>query len=618
MAQALIGYLEQQRIERDGVERPFFAGCFGIFGHGNLAGIGQALQEHPGFRFCPFRNEQAMVHAAVGYARMKNRLGAIACTTSIGPGATNLVTGAALATINRIPVLLLPGDCFARRNLAPVLQQLESEHGQDASVNDCLRPVSRYFDRISRPEQLIYSLPEAMRTLTSPAATGAVTLALPQDVQAEAGDYPPGLFEPRVWSVPRPRADADALERALALLRSCRRPLIVAGGGVIYSEACATLAAFAAQTGIPVAETQAGKGTLPCDHPLLLGGLGVTGTSAANAIAAHADLVLGIGTRYSDFTTASKTLFEDPGVRFVNINVVELDAFKHDGLALCADARATLEELAPRIASHGWSVDSAYRELTARLRAAWELEVDRACVSEGGLPAQAEVIAALNSFAGPRDVVVNAAGSAPGDLHKLWRARDSKAYHLEYGYSCMGYEIPGGLGVKLADPEREVYVVIGDGSYLMMASDLTTAIQERIKLTVILIDNHGFASIGALSRSLGSAGFGTSFRERSPDGVLAGGVLAVDYVANAASLGARALRARTIGELQAALTEAKTSRETTVIVIETDPDRKLGAGGASWDVAVAEVSTMPAVQRARAAYEELRQRERCYHGEVRR
>jgi len=616
-AQALIGYLKQQRVERDGVERPFFAGCFGIFGHGNVAGVGQALQENPDFRFCPFRNEQAMVHAAVGYARMKNRLGAFACTTSIGPGATNLVTGAALATINRIPVLLLPGDTYARRNVAPVLQQLESEHAQEVSVNDCLRPVSRYFDRILRPEQLVASLPEVMRTLTSPVATGAVTLALPQDVQAEAADFPAGLFEPRVWRVPRPRADADALARAVAMIRESRRPLIVAGGGAIYSEACAALAALAARCGIPVAETQAGKGALPFDHAMSLGAIGVTGTTAANRIAAEADLVIGIGTRYSDFTTASKTLFEDPAVRFLNINVTELDAFKHDGLALCADARATLEELAPALAD--WRVGAEYRARIARLREEWEAELERACAaSSDGLPGQPEVLAALNAFVGPRDVVVGAAGSAPGDLHRLWRARDSKAYHLEYGYSCMGYEIPGGLGVKLADPEREVYVVIGDGSYLMMASDLTTAVQEGIRLTVLLIDNHGFASIGALSSSLGSGGFGTALRRRGAGG-LEGEVLPVDLCANVASLGARAVRARDLAELRAALAEASASREpVNVIVIETDRSRRLNAGGASWDVAVAEVSTMPSVQRARVAYHELRQRERSYHAEVRR
>jgi 3D-(3,5/4)-trihydroxycyclohexane-1,2-dione acylhydrolase (decyclizing) len=616
MAQALIGYLKQQRVERDGVERPFFGGCLGIFGHGNVAGVGQALQENPDFRFRPFRNEQAMVHAAVGYARMRNRLGAMACTTSIGPGATNLVTGAALATINRIPVLLLPGDTFARRNVAPVLQQLELEHAPELTVNDCLRPVSRYFDRVSRPEQLVHSLPEAMRTLLSPAATGAVTLALPQDVQAEAHDYPAGLFEPRVWSVPRPRADLAALERAVALIRGCERPLIIAGGGVIYSEACAALATLAAHTGIPVAETQAGKGALPCDHPQLLGAIGVTGSAPANAIASRADLVIGIGTRYSDFTTASKTLFEAPAVRFLNVNVAELDAFKHDGISLVADARAALDELAPRLA--GFTVPAGYRDEVERLRGAWDRDVQRACTPSepGQRPGQAEVIATLNEATGPRDVVVNAAGSAPADLHKLWRTRDPKGYHVEYGYSCMGYEIPGGLGIKLADPEREVYVVIGDGSYLMMASDLVTAVQERVKLTVVVIDNHGYASIGALSRSLGSEGFGTSLVRADAAG---GGPLAVDLAANAASLGAHATRARSIDELRAALADARGARDrVSVIVIETDPARRLTIGGAGWDVAVAEVSTMPAVQRARAAHDELRRRERCYHGEVRR
>jgi len=613
-AQALVGYLRAQHVERDGVERPFFAGCLGIFGHGNVAGIGQALQQGGELRYIPMRNEQAMVHTAVGYARMKNRMATFACTSSIGPGATNLVTGAALATINRVPVLLLPGDIFARRNVGPVLQQLESERSRDVSVNDCLRPVSRYWDRINRPDQLTWALPEAMRVLTSPADTGAVTLALPQDVQAEAHDYPAGLFEKRVWHIPRQRADRVALARAAALIRAARRPLIVAGGGVIYSEACAELARLAGRTGIPVGETQAGKGALGADHPCCLGGIGVTGTACANAIAEGADLVIGIGTRYSDFTTASKTAFQHPGLRFVNINVAELDAHKHGGVSLVADARATLEELAPLLEGH--RVPVAYAEEITRRRGEWEAELARLTAPGAKeLPSQAEVIAALGAAAGPTGVVVNAAGSAPGDLHKLWRSGDSKSYHVEYGYSCMGYEIPGGLGIKLAAPEREVFVLIGDGSYLMMSQDLVTCVQEGIKLTVVLVDNHGYASIGSLSRSLGSGGFGTALRGRGSDGTLAGEVLPVDFVMNARSLGAVARRARTARELRQALAEARDERRPTVIVVETDPERRVPAYDTWWDVPVAEVSEMASVRRARAAFEEAARRERCYHGE---
>jgi 3D-(3,5/4)-trihydroxycyclohexane-1,2-dione acylhydrolase (decyclizing) len=613
MAQALVGYLKRQHVERDGEERRFFAGCFGIFGHGNVAGIGQALQQNSDFPYAPFRNEQAMVHAAVGYARMKNRLGALACTTSIGPGATNLVTGAALATINRVPVLLLPGDIFARRNVAPVLQQLEWEHSQDVSVNDCLRPVSRYWDRINRPDQLVWALPEAMRTLTSPADTGAVTLALPQDVQAEAFDYPAGLFERRVWHVPRPRADLESLRCAAAMIRESRRPMIIAGGGVIYSEASLALAALVSRTGIPVGETQAGKGALPFDHDQCLGGVGVTGTLCANRIAREADLVIGIGTRYSDFTTASKTAFQHPELRFININVAELDSYKHDALSLAADARVTLEELEPLL--EGYRIAPAYAEEIARLREEWEAEVDRIYDARHTPLGQGEVIGTLNAFVGPTDVVVNAAGSAPGDLHKLWRTKDPKGYHLEYGYSCMGYEIPGGLGVKLAAPEREVYVVVGDGSYLMMSGDLVTAIQEGVKLTVLLVDNRGFCSIGGLSQSLGSEGFGTELRYRSAAGDLDGETLPLDFAANAASLGAHALRARTVEELERALAEARTSPRTAVIVVETDREQRVGGYESWWDVPVAEVSKMESVARARAAYEEARADERCFHGE---
>src|SRR5579859_2834931 len=467
MAQAIIAFLKNQYVERDGVELPFFAGCFGIFGHGNIAGIGQALQQMPEFRYYQARNEQAMVHAATAYAKTRNRMQALVCTSSIGPGATNMVTGAATATINRLPVLLLPGDIFARRNVAPVLQQLESAHTQDISVNDCFKPVSRYWDRISRPEQLLTALPEAMRVMTSAAETGAVTLSLPQDVQAEALEFPSPFFEKRVWRVPRQRGDAHAMQRAADMVRAARQPLLIAGGGVLYSEASEALAKFVEQTGIPVAETQAGKGSLPFDHPQSLGAMGVTGTPGANLLARDADLIIGVGTRYADFTTASKTAFQNPAVKFVNINVAEFDAEKHLGLPLVADAKVALEELTRAV--EGYRIREEYQKRIRRFREEWEREVDRLFQLHHGPPvSQSEIIGVVNSVSEPRDVVVCAAGSLPGDLHKLWRVRDPTGYHVDYGYSCMGYEIAGGLGVKMAAPDREVYVMVGDGSYLMM------------------------------------------------------------------------------------------------------------------------------------------------------
>ncbi|MFQ5923293.1 MAG: 3D-(3,5/4)-trihydroxycyclohexane-1,2-dione acylhydrolase (decyclizing), partial [Anaerolineales bacterium] len=482
MAQAVIRFLTNQHVERDGDRQPFFAGCFGIFGHGNVAGIGQALQEQPDFRYYQARNEQAMVHTAAGFAKMSNRLSTFACTTSIGPGATNMVTAAAGATINRLPVLLLPGDIFARRNVAPVLQQLEWVGSQDVSVNDCFMPISRYWDRINRPEQIITALPEAMRVLTSQADTGAVTLSLPQDVQAEAYDYPEALFEKRVWTIARPAPARALVARAVEVIRGANSPLIVAGGGVIYSEATEALGSFAESTGIPVGETQAGKGALRYDRPLSLGAIGVTGTPGANIIAREADLVIGIGTRYSDFTTASKTAFQNSEVRFININIADFDAHKHAGIALVADARAALEELGYALEGH--TTDSGYQDRIQEFNKEWDAEVARIYSMEHGPPiSQGEVIGAVNAASEPADVVLCAAGSLPGDLHKLWRTRDPKGYHLEYGYSCMGYEIAGGLGVKMAAPEREVYVMVGDGSYLMMNSEIVTSIQEGYKLT---------------------------------------------------------------------------------------------------------------------------------------
>ena len=609
MAQALVRWIAAQRVERDGIERPFFAGVWGIFGHGNVAGIGQALHQEATLRYVLSRNEQAQVHAAAGYARMTNRLQTWACTSSIGPGATNMVTAAAGATINRLPVLLLPGDTFASRRPDPVLQQLEVGASHDVTVNDVFRPVSRYWDRMTRPEQLVAAAPEAMRVLTDQAETGAVTLALPQDVQAEAFDYPARLFEERVWRIERLRPDRSALAVAAALVRSSRRPLIVAGGGVIYAEATEALRRLVEATGIPVAETMAGKGTLPWDHPSALGAIGVTGTPGANLTAREADLVIGIGTRWSDFTSASKTAFQNPDVRFVNVNVARFDAFKMAGIPVIADARAALEELARSL--EGWSVDDGYRERSARLAREWDERVTAIhALGHQPLPSQGEVIGAVNRAAGPRDVVVAAAGSLPGDLHKLWRCRDPKAFHVEYGYSCMGYEVAGGLGVKMAAPDREVFVMVGDGSWLMMSSEIVTSIQEGVRMIVVLIDNHGFASIGGLSEAVGSGGFGTRYRRRRPGEIdLAGEVLEVDFAANAESLGARAIRAETIADLNAALPEARVADRTTVVTIETDPTASVGSFESWWDVAVAEVSEQDPVQDARARYEEERGKE---------
>ena len=611
MAQALVGYLKNQYVERDGSQHAFFAGMLGIFGHGNVAGIGQALQENPDFPYIPIRNEQSGVHLATGFAKASNRLRAMACTSSIGPGATNMVTGAALATINRLPVLLLPGDIFASRKVAPVLQQMESFTTQDTGVNDCFKPVSRYWDRIYRPEQLITALPEAMRILTSPSDCGAVTLSLPQDVQAEAYDYPEELFQKRVWLIRRGQPDQLSLQRAVAAIRKARRPLIVAGGGVLMSEASAALADFVAKTGIPVGETQAGKGSLAWDHPQSMGAIGATGTLAANRLAHSADLVIGIGSRYSDFTSASMTAFQNPDVTFVNINTAEFDAYKVGAVPVVADARIALEQLTAAL--HDTKVSAEYATEIGGLKSQWEAEVDRLLnFATPGRPAQSAVIGAIWDASGPRDVILSAAGSHPGDLHKLWRTRTPNSYHMEYGYSCMGYEIPGGLGAKMADPSREVYVFIGDGTYLMMPTEIVTSVQQGIKIIIVLVDNKGFGSIGSLSRSLGMGGFGTTTHTRSASGQLDGELFQVEYAANARSLGAHALTATTLQQFKDALEQSKSFDRTTVIVVETDPDAKVPGYESWWDVAVPEVSTMESVREARARYEEARKRERYF------
>ncbi|MCU0251912.1 MAG: 3D-(3,5/4)-trihydroxycyclohexane-1,2-dione acylhydrolase (decyclizing), partial [Vicinamibacterales bacterium] len=515
-AQAIIAFLKHQHVERDGRQNQFFSGVLGIFGHGNVAGIGQALLENPDFPYVPVRNEQSAVHMAAGHAKASNRLKTFVCTSSIGPGATNMITGAAMATINRLPVLLLPGDIFARRNVAPVLQQLESPSTQDIGVNDCFKPVSRYWDRIYRPEQIITALPDVMRVLTSPSECGAVTLALPQDVQAEAYDYPDDLFQPRVWLIRRPEPDTVSFQRAVRAISKSQRPLIIGGGGVLFSEASGALSTFATRTGIPVAETQAGKGALPFDHPQCVGAVGATGTLAANRLARDADLIIGVGTRYSDFTSASMTAFQNPDVRFVNINTTECDAYKVSAIPVVADARAALDALCAALNGH--RVSGAYAATVAELRKQWDAEVARLFnLNTQPKPAQSEVIGAMYEASGGRDILLSAAGSHPGDLHKLWPTRSPNGYHLEYGYSTMGYEIPAALGAKLADPSREVYVFLGDGTYLMAPSEIVTAIQEHIKVIIVLVDNKGFASIGGLSRSLGMGGFGTSYRERSAE-----------------------------------------------------------------------------------------------------
>ncbi len=598
-AQALVRFLAAQHTERDGAEHKLFEGCFGIFGHGNVAGVGQALQEEGSLPYHQARNEQAMVHAASGFARMRNRLSTLACTSSIGPGATNMVTGAALATVNRLPVLLLPGDVFATRAPHPVLQQLELPWDGDTSVNDALRPVSKYWNRVNRSEQLAGALLEGTRVLTDQAETGAVCLALPQDVQAEAFDFPEGLFERRVWHVGRPRSEDADLARAADLIRVAKRPLVVAGGGTIYSEATNALRAFVDDTGIPVGETQAGKGSLPFDHPQALGAVGATGNFAANRAAREADVVIGVGTRWSDFTTASHSAFQNPDVRFVNLNVAAFDAHKQSGVALVGDARAGLDQLA--LALSGYHVPPDYEDWVREQKQQWEAEVDRLySLGHGPLPAQSEVIGAVNEAAEPRDVVVCAAGSAPGDLHKLWRARDPKSYHVEYGYSCMGYEIPGGLGVRMAAPDREVFVICGDGSYLMMPGEIVTAIQEGVKLILVLVDNHGFASIGSLSESVGSGGFGT---ERD---------VPIDLAANAESLGAAVVRVQTIEELREGLAGARAADGTTAVCVETDRHESVPDYESWWDVPVAEVSRMEPVNAARAEYEEARRAQRAY------
>lgn len=621
VAQAVVRFLANQWSERDGERQRLIEGVFGIFGHGNVAGVGQALLQHelaataagrtPELPYVLARNEQSMVHTSVAYAKQKDRLQTWACTASVGPGSTNMLTGAALATINRIPVLLLPSGTFATRVSAPVLQELETPYAGDLTVNDAFRPLSAFFDEVNRPEQLPSALIRAMGVLTDPAATGAVTISLPQDVQAEAFDWPEGLFDERIWHIARPPAEASRVAGLAALIRTAKRPMIVAGGGVHYSGAEAALAAFCEATGIPVGESQAGKGSLPHGHPQLMGAVGSTGTTAANAIAREADLVIGIGTRWADFTTASRTAFQREGVRFASINVAHFDAGKHSGYAVQADAREALTALGAELA--GWTVPTAYTKLQARLWKAWDADVEAAYHPSAdvtkkakGLLTQGAVLGAVNELTDPRDVVLCAAGSMPGDLHKLWRVRDRKAYHVEYGYSCMGYEVPASLGIKLADPTREVFAMLGDGGYLMMPTELVTAVQERIKVIVVLVQNHGFHSIGSLSESLGSQRFGTRYRMRGQSSHrLDGEFLPLDLAANARSLGCHVIEVHTQDELEAAIAEARAWPQDggpVVIHVETTPFIHAPDSDSWWDVPVSEVSDLRSTKTAYKTY----------------
>ena len=597
-AQAAIRYLSAQSVATVDGAQPFFAGVWAIFGHGNVCGLGEALAAArdtlPTYRA---HNEQAMAHAAIAFAKQMRRRRAMLCTTSIGPGATNMVTAAAVAHVNRLPVLFLPGDVYASRRPDPVLQQIEDFGDGTVSANDCFRPVSRYFDRITRPEQLLDSLPKAMATLTDPARCGPVTLAFCQDVQAEAFDFPSEFFAPRNWTIRAPRPDPAEMNQFTAVLRKSRAPLIIAGGGVLDAGAEADLATFAARCGIPVAETQAGKGSLAWDHPLALGGIGVTGTSAANDAAAQADLIVGIGTRLQDFTTGSRRLFANPDHRLVQVNVAAYDAHKHDAITVVADARQVLSDLAEKLAD--WKAPESWTARAAAGRDQWTQTCEAATSPSNELPSDGEVIGALWRKAHDDAIVVGAAGGLPGELHKLWRVRRPGTYHLEYGYSCMGYEIAGGLGVKLAAPDRDVYVMVGDGSYLMMNSELATSVMLGAKLIVLLLDNRGFGCIHRLQQATGGAPFNNLFvdarHETLPD---------LDFAGHARSLGAEAEKVSSIAGLDDALDRAAACKRSYVIVVETDPLRSTQAGGAWWDVAVPEVSDRAEVRAARSDYDE--------------
>lgn len=610
VAQAVLRYLAHQYTERDGVEQRFIPGMFGIFGHGNVAGIGQALLQHEidpafdePFEYWMGRNEQGMVHVAAAFAKQTQRLQTLAVTSSIGPGALNMVTGAALATTNRVPVLLFPSDIFANRVPDPVLQQVEDPTNPDVSANDAFRPVSRFWDRVNRPEQLMVSLPRAMRVLTDPADTGAAVVCLPEDVQAEAYDWPVEFFAKKVWHIDRRVPDRAALARAVEAIRAAKRPLIISGGGTVYSGASEELRAFATATGIPVADTQAGKGGINWDHECAVGGVGSTGAGSANALAVEADLVIGIGTRYSDFTTGSQTQFKNPDVQFLNVNVGSFDAAKQGAQMLVSDAREALTALTEALEGH--RVDEEYSRRIADERAAWAETTDKCYhLGHGPLPAQTEVFGALNELMGDNDIIINAAGSMPGDLQSLWRARTPVQYHVEYAFSTMGYEIPAALGCKMASPESEVVAIVGDGTYQMLPMELATIVQERAKVILVLLQNHGFASIGGLSESRGSQRFGTKYRMRSADGGRSDDLIPVDIAANARSWGIDVLEVSSIADFREAYAAAAASDKATMIHIETDLYGPNPPATGWWDVPVTPVSTLESTQKAHEDYAE--------------
>jgi 3D-(3,5/4)-trihydroxycyclohexane-1,2-dione acylhydrolase (decyclizing) len=617
VGQALVEFLANQWTVDGDVRERTVPGIFGIFGHGNVAGLGQAIKqlhvEQPGLLpYHQARNEQAMVHEAVGFARMHRRRATFAATASVGPGAANMLTAAALATTNRLPALLLPSDTFATRTTDPVLQQIEMPHDTSIQVTDAFRPLSRFFDRVVRPEQLFSIALQAMRVLTDPAETGAVTIALPEDVQAEQLDVPVAFLQPREWHIRRPLPETGPLERAVTAIRQAKRPVVVAGGGILYSGAEDQLRRFVEATGIPVGTSQAGGGSLLWDHPQYLGGIGATGTAAANAIAAQADVVIGIGTRYSDFTTASRTAFQDPDVTFVNVNVASFDAYKHGTqLPVIADAREALVALTAAVtADASYAVDAGYAAEVRDRKREWDAVVDEAFTPSGAdLPGQAEIIGAVQAASDPRDVVIQAAGSLPGDLHKLWRVRDALGYHVEYAFSCMGYEIAGGIGVRRGAPDRDAIVMIGDGSYLMLHTELVTAVAEGIKIIVVLIQNHGYASIGHLSETVGSERYGTKYRYLDETRSFENGEpLPVDLAANARSYGVDVIEVQpgpdSIADLSAAVRQAKANDHTTLVHINSDPLVYAPDGDGWWDVPVAQTSTLPSTQAARAEYEQ--------------
>lgn len=619
-AQATIRFLINQYSERDGKEYRLIPGTFGIFGHGNVCGIGQALLQNEldstpdggVMEYYMPRNEQGAVHAAAAFAKAKNRLQTLAVTTSIGPGALNMVTGAALATTNRVPVLLLPSDQFATRYPDPVLQQLEDPRSLDVTVNDAFRCVSRFFDRINRPEQLMPSLMNAMRVLTDPAETGAVVLAMPQDVQAEAFDWPVEMFEKRVWHVRRPAVSETEMARAAAIIKSAKRPLIVSGGGTIYAEASQELRDLASATGIPVSDTQAGKGAINYDHECAVGGVGSTGANSANHLADKADVVIGVGTRYSDFTTASHTQFKNPDVRFVNINVKAFDAAKHAGEMVVADAKLALAALKEALGDYRVSEDYS-REIASEREDWFEKTAECYGAHDQELPVQTEVFGALNDMMGDNDVVINAAGSMPGDLQCLWQAKTPVQYHVEYAFSCMGYEIPAAMGVKMALPDSEVVAIVGDGTYQMLPMELATVVQENIKVIYVLLQNYGFSSIGSLSESHGSQRFGTRYRmgdgnPHNEDGEL----LPVDIAKNAESWGIKVLKVHTIEEFRDAYRQAEKSEQAVMIHIETNLFGPNPPNCSYWDVAVPEVSRIESTQQARKEYEEALVDQRHY------